>query len=425
MSRQNVNFSRSRIGIPTRDRQRSASRHGGSGGEEPPAHSYRESHLGDTTAVHAYLQELGSGGASLEYRPSTAYQEAFAHNLFPSASFAPGYAEQAPRPTDLMSAEVPPMYDSSFPPPYFPGPPAYAFAQATEVADDVQPWSAQTSNIMYESPRMVQPFVPGGDDLSPSVSGADTFHYNNVAYPGGETADYAPFSFGFDTPNASFDAPYRPDDFNDGFRETYAAPSRVPQRHNTSCDSTLPTVAPHDSQTQHYQEYFGPGRRTQEPESLAMIYILQEDYMPQGRTSLVKQPSLIDFRINGVGVSLRDVLNGSADLPEDWANCLRDTPGFERQKITLRLLWRGYPKQNVQLNVMNFAADHHHVSTVKLLTNVAKSIKIMMETCASYTMTSDGILPIREGDFDRVLLLSLRHVSTGSWQPELCMTVPA
>lgn len=246
---------------------------------------------------------------------------------------------------------------------------------------------------------------------------ADTLYPAGVAFTGESTAGFVSSNEfetlnSYDFSNATFGG-----DFSDG--ETFAAPSRVPQHRNSSRDSMLTTVM-QDGQTSSQQYLEDGSRYMQEPEDLRMIPIPQEPYVTRRKQSTFERLPSIDFRVNGAGVPLRDVLNNPESLPPEWANDFRTLPGLDRQKIQLRLNWPGYRAQFMSLNVKNFEKNTRSISKLQLLERVAKSIKDMMTRSESYRSGSEGLWSIDKNSFDSIKLLSLRHVSEASWQPELC-----
>ncbi|KAI0742184.1 hypothetical protein BC629DRAFT_1599789 [Irpex lacteus] len=91
-------------------------------------------------------------------------------------------------------------------------------------------------------------------------------------------------------------------------------------------------------------------------------------------------------------------------------------------KIAIRVCWPGYDKWMKHMHVYGHTTDRPPITKALLAFHVARLIKEFREDMNNKQSTDqssrDWWLP--NVPFDRLILLELRHVSPGSWQPVLC-----
>lgn len=159
------------------------------------------------------------------------------------------------------------------------------------------------------------------------------------------------------------------------------------------------------------------------------FFIPQRIYKPHTTSDIkryVEEASLdppICFWMDGpeeCGISLTDCLHGRTKRLRD-----RDKEVFEHRgpSVSIRLEWPGYRQWSRQIPTKDFKSPPRPISVTKLCKNIAKCVqRFVLErqhceledgTDARWKVGGSGIR------FEDLVLVSLHHVSMGSWQPQL------
>ena len=128
------------------------------------------------------------------------------------------------------------------------------------------------------------------------------------------------------------------------------------------------------------------------------------------------------------GILLKDVLHSRT---KRLAN--REQVVFEGRgpSVSIRLEWPGYRQWSRQIPTKDFRSPPQPITLAKLAKNVAKCVQRFMQEAKSLPMdedTSDPRWRIGNGNhdikFEDLVLVSIHHVSLGSWQPQLRLAHP-
>ncbi|KAF9223058.1 hypothetical protein BS17DRAFT_150953 [Gyrodon lividus] len=91
--------------------------------------------------------------------------------------------------------------------------------------------------------------------------------------------------------------------------------------------------------------------------------------------------------------------------------------------ISIRLQWPGYPPCHKHISTRDYTSARHFITKTKLAKLVAKCIKFFMQSMNQRPMEVGSDRKWRVGPLDikveDLILVSLHHVSQGSWQPQL------
>ncbi|KAI0337943.1 hypothetical protein BDW22DRAFT_1348811 [Trametopsis cervina] len=147
-----------------------------------------------------------------------------------------------------------------------------------------------------------------------------------------------------------------------------------------------------------------------------MVYRAQTSYSPL---------ESIQFCVGGtLGIPLADALNlpsifGTLDGAKDEI-----TLSATARKTALRIFWPGYDvwSDNIHLFDHNYNADP--ITRAKLAHEVAKKLRTCLQELS--TVPSRDPRPdwhATRYSIDQLILLELRHVSAGSWQPVLAVVI--
>ncbi|KAG1907709.1 uncharacterized protein F5891DRAFT_974371 [Suillus fuscotomentosus] len=163
-------------------------------------------------------------------------------------------------------------------------------------------------------------------------------------------------------------------------------------------------------------------------ETATSACIPQRLYQPRGETEREKYVQAANLSLpilfcaeksHELGVALEEILKNSRCLSD------RDDPVFEGggQFISVRLEWPGYPPWSYQLPTRDCRKIRGPITKAKLAKKLATCIRKFIEKMAIHRMEADSdpmwrISP-RHIKFEDLILISLIHVSQGSWQPKL------
>ncbi|KAH7929122.1 hypothetical protein BV22DRAFT_156044 [Leucogyrophana mollusca] len=108
-------------------------------------------------------------------------------------------------------------------------------------------------------------------------------------------------------------------------------------------------------------------------------------------------------------------------------NCLkdRDDSVLERcgPSVSIRLQWPGYFPRHESIPTRDYRSPPTPITKAKLAKNIARLLRRFMDDMAKQAMDEDANPTWRVGTrhirFEDLILVSLHHVSQGSWQPQL------
>ncbi|KAG2042453.1 hypothetical protein BDR03DRAFT_559114 [Suillus americanus] len=159
------------------------------------------------------------------------------------------------------------------------------------------------------------------------------------------------------------------------------------------------------------------------------ICVPQRVYQPRGETEREKYVHKANLSLpilffvekpSELGISLKDVLQKKLRRLSD-----RDDLVFEGggQSISVRIEWPGYPSWNRQLPTRDYRKTRGPITKAKLAKHLATCISKFIQEMETRRMEADSdsmwrISP-RHIKFEDLILVSLDHVSQGSWQPRL------
>ncbi|KIJ16155.1 hypothetical protein PAXINDRAFT_113918 [Paxillus involutus ATCC 200175] len=91
--------------------------------------------------------------------------------------------------------------------------------------------------------------------------------------------------------------------------------------------------------------------------------------------------------------------------------------------VSIRVQWPGYQPCNKSISTKDYGATRRPINISKLSKLVAKRIELFMQTMSQRPMEIGSDPQWRVGPnhitLDDLILVSLHHVSQGSWQPQL------
>ncbi|KAF7430533.1 hypothetical protein PC9H_006241 [Pleurotus ostreatus] len=123
------------------------------------------------------------------------------------------------------------------------------------------------------------------------------------------------------------------------------------------------------------------------------------------------------------GISLSDALHSRVRKLRG-----RDETVFEGRgpSVSIRLEWPGYRQWSRQIPTKDFRSPPGPITRAKLAKNVAKCVKRFIEDRQNETLEDEaderwrvGSAPTSRIKFEDLVLVSIHHVSMGSWQPQL------
>jgi len=128
------------------------------------------------------------------------------------------------------------------------------------------------------------------------------------------------------------------------------------------------------------------------------------------------------------GILLKDVLHSRTKRLVN-----REQVVFEGRgpSVSIRLEWPGYRQWSRQIPTKDFRSPPQPITLAKLAKNVAKCVQRFMSEAKTLPMDEDTTDPrwkIGNGPYDikfeDLVLVSIHHVSLGSWQPQLRLAHP-
>ncbi|KAF8967699.1 hypothetical protein BDZ97DRAFT_1656169 [Flammula alnicola] len=127
------------------------------------------------------------------------------------------------------------------------------------------------------------------------------------------------------------------------------------------------------------------------------------------------------------GILLKDALHFRTKKLRD-----RDQVVFEGRgpSVSIRLEWPGYRQWSRQIPTKDFRSPPQPITLAKLAKNVAKCVQRFMLDRKNLPMEEDADPRWKIGDgpddikLEDLILVSIHHVSLGSWQPHLRLVRP-
>ncbi|KAH9479486.1 hypothetical protein JR316_0008080 [Psilocybe cubensis] len=127
------------------------------------------------------------------------------------------------------------------------------------------------------------------------------------------------------------------------------------------------------------------------------------------------------------GISLKDALHSRTKKLRD-----RDMVVFEGRgpSVSIRLEWPGYRQWSRQIPTKDFRSPPQPITLAKLAKNVAKCVQRFMQDRKHLPMEEESDHRWKIGDgpddikLEDLILVSIHHVSLGSWQPHLRLVRP-
>ncbi|THU91517.1 hypothetical protein K435DRAFT_673954 [Dendrothele bispora CBS 962.96] len=129
------------------------------------------------------------------------------------------------------------------------------------------------------------------------------------------------------------------------------------------------------------------------------------------------------------GISLSDALHSRVRRLTN-----RDETVFEGRgpSVSIRLEWPGYRQWSRQIPTRDFRSPPGPITKAKLAKNVAKCVQRFIQERHGHPLEDDSDARWRIGTgpglnhirFEDLILVSIHHVSMGSWQPQLRLSRP-
>ncbi|KAG1876553.1 hypothetical protein DFJ58DRAFT_909804 [Suillus subalutaceus] len=155
----------------------------------------------------------------------------------------------------------------------------------------------------------------------------------------------------------------------------------------------------------------------------------QKLYQPRGKTELEKYVHTANLsspilfyaeKPSELGIALEEILKSNSRCLGD-----RDDLVFEGggRTISVRIEWPGYRRWNCQLPTKDYRKTPGPITKAKLAKNLATCIRRFIQKMANQPMEADSdpmwMISPHHIKFEDLVLVSLDHVSQGSWQPQL------
>ncbi|KAG2070213.1 hypothetical protein BDR04DRAFT_1155820 [Suillus decipiens] len=125
------------------------------------------------------------------------------------------------------------------------------------------------------------------------------------------------------------------------------------------------------------------------------------------------------------GIALEDAMKAKMkDLIDKDDNMLEDCG----PSVSIRLQWPGYRAWTKQIPTMDFKSPKGPITRAKLAKNIANCVKRFIEEKEMERMEMEADRRWRVGTryirMEDLILVSLHHISKGSWQPQLRLRTP-
>ncbi|KAG1804518.1 uncharacterized protein BJ212DRAFT_1393525 [Suillus subaureus] len=161
-----------------------------------------------------------------------------------------------------------------------------------------------------------------------------------------------------------------------------------------------------------------------------VTYIPQRLYQPRGKTEREKYVHAANLSLpivfyaekpSELGIALEEILQKKSRRLSDRDDLVFEDGG---QSISLRIEWPGYPSWNRQLSTRDYRKTRGPITKAKLAKNLATCIRRFTHEMATHRTMEVNSNPMwrispHHIKFEDLILVSLNHVSQGSWQPQL------
>ncbi|GJE95541.1 hypothetical protein PsYK624_117270 [Phanerochaete sordida] len=148
---------------------------------------------------------------------------------------------------------------------------------------------------------------------------------------------------------------------------------------------------------------------------LPRLVVPQRVYSAPGRCTYL--PTIRFYNNDRPGVLLSRALENELGDLVDAARQVRLS--VQASRITVRINWPGYPPWPTVTNVLHHSFEACPMTMAQLAHRVAKITAIFWGDMIVKPCEESGWV-LGEVEFDQLVLLELRHMSTGSWQPVFC-----
>ncbi|KAG1741094.1 hypothetical protein EDB19DRAFT_734776 [Suillus lakei] len=190
-----------------------------------------------------------------------------------------------------------------------------------------------------------------------------------------------------------------------------------------------------DTGASSYLNFRKPVDDLEQPENLQLAIIPTETvtrvpqrlYQPRGETEREKyvltanlsSPILFHAeKPSELGISLEEILEKNSRRLSDRDDLVFEDGG---RSISVRIEWPGYRSWKRQLLTRDYRKTPGPITKAKLAKNLAICMRRFIQKMATHEVGSDPMWRIspRHIKFEDLILVSLNHVSQGSWQPQL------
>ncbi|KAG1746698.1 uncharacterized protein EDB91DRAFT_1267299 [Suillus paluster] len=162
-------------------------------------------------------------------------------------------------------------------------------------------------------------------------------------------------------------------------------------------------------------------------------FVPQALYQPRGETDREKyvytanlSPPILFYADKPfeLGIALKEILTTSSRRLIDKDDLVLEGGG---RSISVRIEWPGYPSWSCQLATRDYRKTPGPITKARLAKNLATCIRRFVKKMATRRMESDSdpvwMVGPRHINVEDLILVSLHHVSQGSWQPQLRLQI--
>ncbi|KAG1746700.1 uncharacterized protein EDB91DRAFT_1049172 [Suillus paluster] len=159
------------------------------------------------------------------------------------------------------------------------------------------------------------------------------------------------------------------------------------------------------------------------------VYIPQIIYQPYTEADRVRYIQKADLKEpiifmtahpNQWGIPLDDAIKAKMKDLLDKDDSMFEDCG---PSVSIRLQWPGYRSWTKQIPTMDFKSPKGPITRAKLAKNIANCVKRFIEVRPTKRMEMEADRRWRVGNryirMEDLILVSLHHISKGSWQPQL------
>jgi nitrogen fixation protein len=164
------------------------------------------------------------------------------------------------------------------------------------------------------------------------------------------------------------------------------------------------------------------------------VYIPQSIYQPYTEADRVRYIEKADLKEPIIfktthpdqwGIPLDDALRAKMKNLLDKDDSMFENCG---PSVSIRLQWPGYRAWTKQIPTMDFKSPKGPITRAKLAKNIANCVKRFIDEKEKERMEMEADRRWRVGTryirMEDLILVSLHHISKGSWQPQLRLRTP-